>query len=272
MRKVHISEKQLGIINEAITSDNPLASYGWDFKGKGLYEGLIHTYPAWKTCEYIENHLKLSKGSAYVEIKNGAECINVLLRNDSDETVKETAIKEVMDNLCGYNFYRKGVRDDGSEVKLSFEPKNPRNVREEMLENGHLIHVSSILNREKILSQGFVPKTRNEIFEYEDRIYFYSNEKDVQTILSMSAALVYPKDNSINNWKYDFYRVDVSRIPQDIEFYRDANSANGVAYWTHDNVPREAIDAIMTMELDKATKKWKMIDAQDINWSQLPTS
>lgn len=137
-----------------------------------------------------------------------------------------------------------------------------------MNQNKHLIHVSSILNRDKILANGFVPKSKNDIFDYEDRVFFYSSEKDAQTLLGMSATLVYAKDNSRNEWTYDFYRVDPMKIPKNVEFFRDANSVSGVAYWTHDNIPREAIDAIMTMKFDKNTKKWEMVDAQDISWNK----
>lgn len=257
VKKVHINEHQEDILNFVYGFNNIFGLYETlDDSKKAIYEGLIRSYPSEKIAEYLSKYFREGAVKADVSNVNGVEVIIATMPNDERY---EAAASDIMDNLCGYKMSRKGISRDGSEMRLLFEPKFQKAVNDEMCENEYLIHVSPSYNKEKILEKGFCPKFKNEIFNYNGRIYFYSTRTQPEAILSLSLNVAYFKDNERNNHLFDFYMVDPRKFDRSIEFHRDAMTSGGVAYWTYDNVPSNCIVDIQRMQCDGDFSKWTRI-------------
>ena len=257
-KKIHINESQEDILNFVYGFENMFGLYESCNEGKKkLFEGLIKSYPPETVAKHLSNYFADGVVKADVKLSNGVEVIYATMPNDKRYEAEATRI---MDNLCGYKMSRKGVSRDGNETRLLFEPKFQKSVNDEMEEHEMLIHVSPSYNREKILKFGFCPKFKNEIFNYDDRIYFYSTKTQPNTILSLSLGLAYSKDNERTNHLFDFYMVDPKKINRNIEFHRDGMTANGVAYWTYDNVPSNCIIDIKRMLCNGDYSEWKMVE------------
>lgn len=258
MKKIHISEKQDSILNPFTSFNNifSLHETELDSENKKIFEGLIKTYPPETVGRYLENYFD-GKLKTRTIVSNGVEFIISTIPND--ERYEKEAVR-IMDNLCGYKLSRKGIRNDHKEIEFVFEPKFQKTINEEMEENEFLIHVSPSYNRNKILKYGFCPKFKNEIFGYNDRVYFYSSRTQPNAILSLSLGLAYSKDSDRTDHLFDFYMVDPKKINRNVEFHRDGMTSNGVAYWTYDNVPSNCIADIERMRCNGKFSTWYAVE------------
>jgi hypothetical protein len=258
MKKIHINESQENILNFVYGYNNIFGLYeSLEGKNKVLLEGLIKSYAPETVARYLSNYFKDGLVRTNIHNFNGVEFI--IARMPSDDRYENESIR-IMDNLCGYKLSRKGVSNDKSEMELVFEPKFQKPINDEMEEYEKLIHVSPSYNKEKILKFGFCPKFKNEIFNYNDRIYFYSTKTQPDMVARLSLGLAYSKDNERNDHLFDFYMVDPKKINRKVEFHRDGMTANGIAYWTYDNVPSDCIIDINRFRFDPMRKKWEFIE------------
>lgn len=258
MKKIKIKEEQLSIINSIPNFNNIFRLYETleNSEKKEILEGLIKTYPLEKTATYLSNYFGGGVIKTRVVNSNGVEMIIVNIPNNAEY---EKKCIEIMSNLCGYTMSRKGVSSDGDETELVFEPKFQKSINDEMAQHEMLIHVSPSYNRDKILKNGFCPKFKNEIFNYKDRIYFYSNKNQPMALLNMALNVAYFKDNERNDHIFDFYMINPRKINKDIEFYRDGMSG-GYAYWTYDNIPSDCIIDIQRMRCNGDYQTWEIIN------------
>ena len=258
MKKFHINETQfVEILNPIPSYDNMFHLYEIMKEGekKTILEGLIRSYAPEKVTEYLQNYFD-GNLHARVATTNDVEIIIATMPND--ERYENECVR-IMDNLCGYKMATKEVHANGKEIRLYFEPKFQKSVNDEMNEHEMLIHVSPSYNREKILRMGFCPKFKNEIFNYNDRIYFYSTKSQPSAILSLALNVAYNKDSERNDHLFDFYMVDPRKINRDVKFHRDGMTASGIAYWTYDNVPSDCIVDIQRMRFNLENKKWEEV-------------
>jgi hypothetical protein len=258
VKRVHVYESQFkDILNPIPSYDNMLYLYETMEEGekKTILEGLIKSYPPEKIAKYIENYFN---GEVKTRIVNPNDIEMIVANMPNDNNYEEAMIK-IMDNLCGYKMAKKGISTSGDEIELIFEPKFQKSVNDEMREHEMLIHVSPSYNREKILKMGFCPKFKNEIFNYNDRIYFYSDRSQPEAVLSLSLSLAYSKDNERNGHIFDFYMIDPRKVDRNIQFHRDGMTSSGVAYWTYDNVPSNCIIDIRRMQCNGQYSEWKLI-------------
>ena len=257
-KKIHLNEVQKDIINVLGGFGNVFWLYeGLDEDKKSLFEGLIKTYPPETVATYLEEYFMGDSVRTELMASNGVEFIIVTAPNDE---VFEREITRIMSNLCGYQMTRKGVSSDRGETKLIFEPKFQKSINDEMNECEMLIHVSPSYNRNKILKFGFCPKFKNEIFNFQDRIYFYSTKTQPETIARLAMVLAHSKDNEPNKYLFDFYMVDPKKITKGAEFHRDGMTSTGVAYWTYDNIPSNCIVDIERFKYNQNEKKWEIIE------------
>ena len=255
-RKIHLNKEQKDIVNILGGFGNPFWLYeGLDEGRKNLFEGLIKSYPPEAVASYLSEYFVDKTVRTEIRVSNGVEFIIATMPNYGKYEKEATRI---MDNLCGYKMTRKGVSDDSNEIKLIFEPKFQKPVNDEMEEHEMLIHVSPSYNKKKILKNGFCPKFKNDIFNFNDRIYFYSTRTQPQTIARLSMVLVHSKNNEMNDYLFDFYMVDPKKIDRNVEFHRDGMTSTGIAYWTYDNVPSNCIVDIERFKYDPVMKKWEI--------------
>ena len=257
-KKIHINERQLNeIINPLINYDNMFGLVEtMTGEQRTLFEGLVKSYPPEDVVRYITNYFESGVVNASTKTYEGVEIIIITIPNDS---VIEKKCIEIMDNLCGYKMARKGISRNESEVRLHFEPKFQKSINDEMDEHEMLIHVSPSYNREKILKYGFCPKFKNTIFNYNDRIYFYSTRTQPDMVARLAMNVAYSKDSDRNDHLFDFYMINPRKIDRNVEFHRDSMTGDGVAYWTYDNIPSNCIIDVDRVKFNMDAKKWEYV-------------
>lgn len=265
-KKIHITERQLDILNPIISHENVFALFETlEGERKELYEGLIRSYSPHDTAKYLERYFKDGMVSARVPYDSQNPYDIIIARLPNDERYIEAA-KKFMDYPCGYTAAMVEIERGGNEVQITFEPKFKDSIDAEILKKQYLIHVSPWYNRDKILKQGFCPKFKNRIFNYNDRIYFFSTESQPQSILNLSVNVAFSKDERYTDNLFDFYYVDPNKIDLGgkVSFHRDSMVRDSVAYWTYDNIPPSCIIDIKRFKCNKRTYRWELVENKNI--------
>ena len=226
-------KKNLSLRQGAITFSNPV-SVG--FQNKILEEGLIHTYPIDTTIRYIKEYFGLSdkeifKGSG----NNGFERIFVKMYDDKrNHKIMDKAMR-----LCGYFASHYTPTEDGY-VTVQYESKNDEDISHELRQNErYLTHITPTYNEDKILKTGFSPRAKNYLFNFPDRVYFSRGNAPAQESLEMVKMLSLINQSKGNNGRYTVFKVDLTKIPENVKFYNDQNYKNGV--YTIDNIRPDCI-------------------------------
>lgn len=144
-----------------------------------------------------------------------------------------------------------------------YEPKFQKPIKNALIKTQKcLYHISPTKYEHKILKQGLVPKSKNRLFSYPDRIYLFLNnthtddgyaEMDDSMLLDITEKLftiVLPKrdDEYVNDYEYTYYRIDVSKLHNDTNLMYDQNFIP-FGIFTADNIPPEAISVIKRFDM-----------------------
>jgi hypothetical protein len=116
------------------------------------------------------------------------------------------------------------------EVQLRFEAKFDIEVIVPKL----IYHISPMYYRDKILKYGLVPKSKNKLLIYPDRIYFFT-KKDIASFKSLANILMkYIPNNTKIEFKkknipieFDVYEINTTDI-QNARWFNDPNLNNAV--------------------------------------------
>lgn len=212
-------------------------------KNKRLFEGLIKTYPTSKTIQFIKHVLKKKNLPIGKFIENNyynesdiADSINVITDGYSlTQDLNDTLIKSF--DSCGYYLSTFYWTEDKNDGVYQFEPK----YREEDLKGkeigDYLYHITTANHYNKIMKQGFIPKSRSKKFNYPPRCYFFT-EDDIE----------FMKEFMINSGKVKYnselivITIDTSKLNDDIKFWDDQLFVGeDIAVYTYDNIPTSAI-------------------------------
>lgn len=229
--KRQLLEIDLSKINHTYTYANPISL---------LNEGLIISYPADKLIVYLKDYFGLDDGQIYKTTNDGIDKINIYVNNIEQNVY---ILKNALDR-CGYflAFPKERNIPKNQWARLQFEPKFQENILEKLKQTEkYLYHLSPIKYNNKIKSIGFCPKTKNNLFDYPDRIYFIKGSVDRNSVLNFGKQLCgwRIKDHNISSEKYVLYTISLSKIPDKVNFYIDTNFPDGV--YTSDNLSPEVI-------------------------------
>lgn len=140
-----------------------------------LDEGLYKTYPPETARRYIMDLFNLDNSQIFVYGKNRTltEEKRLIVSYYGDNGNKEEMKKAML--LCGYTISREAKSDNGF-IQQSYIPINLPNLNDIVKKYKHITHVTPIYNKDKFLSIGFVPKSKNEMFSYNDRVFFFKGD------------------------------------------------------------------------------------------------
>jgi hypothetical protein len=237
MKALLITEKQFDNVFGIylISFSNPLTLYM--NKSKSLNEGIFKTYPPDKVQNYISKMFKLPKN--WIEYGKSEQDGVYFFR------VQISKSNELMDKiiramaLCGYFCSFKDTETYKTRAFLQFEPRHQNNANEEVRSMKYIYHVSPSYNKGKILKNGFTPTTKNALFDYPDRVYFFKQNTTEDDLLELTAYLCKYNKSLGNDNIYTIFVLDVSKIPEQVNFYLDGNYFNGI--YSQDNIPPSAI-------------------------------
>ena len=220
---------------EIFETDNPLAVKYLE-GGKPITEGLIKTYPINNTVGDIRRLFALRDNQINVINKGDIHKIMVMYENSVE---KKKQMARAM-NLCGYELANENKENIHNIIYQMYTQKFSDSLTSELkTKMKFLIHVTPFYNKEKILRQGFIPKSKNEIFTYGDEVFFFTQDASIVHIVDQ----VYQKDckikNKLNKHIYTLFQVSLDKIPNDIKFEIDPNL--NFAVRTKDNIKPDTI-------------------------------
>ena len=227
-----------------------------EFMGKQndnvIQEGLIKTYDIQKVKKYITYKFDLSQEQFVIHTRTlqgvNIELCMVIL----DKTVDKTFVGQLKHdmNACGY-FLCTTPKYDRDYLLLVFEPHFTTDITNTVMSNyEYLYHATPTLYVNKILKQGLIPKGKNSLFFYPDRIYCIAsnnitqNEVNAMKNVQAQRASTNPYDNN----EYTILKIDVGQLPKNIKFFVDPMSLDVNAVLTHDNIPPQAITILGTLK------------------------
>lgn len=220
---------------EIFEQDNPLA-IKYISEKKPINEGLIKTYPINNTVEYVRRLFGLRDNQINVLNKGDVHKILVMFENSVE---KRKQMSKAM-NLCGYELANENTDNIYNVIYQMYTQKFSDSLTSELKERmDFLIHITPLYNKEKILRQGFVPKSKNELFTYGNEVFFFTQDAPIVHIVDQ----IYQKDcnikNKANDHIYTLFQVSLNKIPNNVRFEVDPNLDFAVR--TKDNLSSNTI-------------------------------
>lgn len=214
----------------------------------GIREGLISTYPILDTLKMLERSFNLSENDIEIEeyIENG-QTTNVINISLSPKITKED-ISNIEHRMSVYGYFNAESRFSDGKYIMSFEPKYTGNVRKYIDHKyRYLMHVTLSDNMPKIMKYGLVPRSRNgeSDLRHPERIYFAIPENidayGERALFNVMAERYIEKRrvNKFTTPKFSILTIDISEVPQDVEFYNDPMFPQAI--FIYGNIPPSAI-------------------------------
>lgn len=229
-KKVRISEGQYkGLFEESIniSYDNPLSI---DMYSSILGEGLIKTYPFKTMMRYVREYFNIPQFYMHSYKNNGVNCVAIDLPKNKE--FQERVDKAM--NLCGYF---ESIRASLGEFdRIHYEPK----FEEEEMDVGDILyHITHISNKDKIMRIGLCPYSKNGLFNYPSRIYFFKENTPKEALIKAAMALKRYSAKSFKDDRYCILKIDTNKLKDNIKFFADPNYEYGL--YTLNNIPPSCI-------------------------------
>ena len=232
--KLQLDEIKLwfGCCDAYSSMDNPL-SLKWE---SSIDESLIKTYSIESAKQHICKYFNLpEKFFNIYKTKYNTYCFITFPE-------KYSSLEDIIKAMKWYGYVcsikNPKPLENGWYV-LKFESLFETNANDILKKETHLIHLTPAKNVNKILKKGFVPKSTNNRFDYNDRIYFMLGSTNPIETLKLANNLKNTEYGNEEKVEYCAFRIDVKKIPNNVIFHLDPNM-NG-AVWTSDNLTPQAI-------------------------------
>lgn len=133
---------------------------------------------------------------------------------------------------------------------LRFEPMYDLDVTDDIHKLSIIYHISPYNNYKSIKKNGFMPYSKNNLFDYPDRVHFIKGVNNINknNLLNLIQEL-YNINMNKDITKYNIYTLDVNKIPKYIKFQNDPNMDNGI--FTYNKVPYSAVSNTELIDLSK---------------------
>lgn len=196
-----------------------------------LNEGLTRTYNPKTTFSYVSKALN---GEIKMESCKDYKMVIITKPEHINELEKCMA-------CCGY-YQNKPVQynNNKSLVRCYYAAKYTRNNTLEGIDT--LYHFAPKYLEDKILQNGFVPKSKNNYFNYPGRVHFFYGDYSDSEIYRIGDGLCSSNMNNMNNGEYVLFILDANKIHDNIRFQQDQDWL-GHAVFTYDNISPNTIMA-----------------------------
>lgn len=239
--------------NNTPSFKNPLTLYPF----YALNETLLHSVSSKKAKEYICDYFKLMDHQINITNDNGIDKIHIFVYlTGIDVSMIEKAMNYLgwflsSPKMCHIlelqKKYKNGEIND-IFLPLQFEPKHQNNITNELKKKERTLkHITPYYNIGKIKKIGFSPRTKNNMFDFPDRVYFVRGSVSDNDIANFAEKLNYRNENPINYGKYCVIEIDINKIPEHVKFFTDPNFDSGI--YTCDNIPPNVIIDIKEIQL-----------------------
>lgn len=222
------------------TMDNPLV---YNFESE-INESLVKTYPITSAKKHICKYFNLPEKFFIIKQDEYITYAYILI------PYKNASLKDIIKSMewFGYVCCEKNPKPFNDEwYHLKFESKFGENANSLLNGETHLIHLTPAKNMNKILKNGFVPKSTNNRFGYNDRVYFMFGSVNPINTFNLCMSLKkwqYPNEENV---EYCAFRISVGKIPSNVVFHLDPNMEGAV--YTMDNISPTVIEDYKTFNI-----------------------
>ena len=171
-----------------------------------------------------------------------------------DPRAIEGKYKVIRDLLAKYGWYMSIKQDyikNGEPtgfLQLVFEPTQiPKVTVDVRKENKTIYHLTKIKSLDSIRKKGLIPSNKNkEVLYAEDRIYFLKESVTDNNFKKMIETICKQKSMKKDNSKICCLVINVSKIPDNVDFYYDSHVSYGL--FATDVIPYSAVEHIYTYD------------------------
>jgi hypothetical protein len=216
-------------------------------------EGIYKTYPPSTARKYIINLFNLDESQIQIYGANGSspeeKRLWVVYYNGYGNREKmEKAMR-----LCGYTI-SKHMERANNVIEEIYIPITLPNLNDIVRKYSFITHITPFYNKEKILRIGFVPKSKNEMFSYTDRVFFFKGDTPINEIIFQAFEFDNRLKNKKNNHIYTIFTIDTNKIPNNVSFHTDLTYPCGI--YTTDNIPPNCIKGYTDFNAEQFAKQY----------------
>lgn len=132
-------------------------------------------------------------------------------------------------------------------VAISFDPLYQPSINSTVRQWDYLLHLSPLYNKENILKKGLIPFSKNTKFDYPPRLHFLKPTIPQMKLYEIGKQLCQANINSLNDGNYCLFRIDLSKVSKDIEFFFDPRYEYGI--YTKQKIDNNAIVFLYTTKI-----------------------
>lgn len=204
------------------------------------------------TCDYneVKQELKTKFDFQDWQIKeeHGANNIKLVLlfspvNQNSQIIIKEMEILGWTKSYITPVSFVKGI----PVIAISFGPLYQPSIKDTVRQWTFLLHLTPLYNKESILRNGLIPSSQNSRFDYPPRLHFLKPTIPITEFENIKRQLSQANNNLRNNGEYCLFRIDLSKVPDNVEFYFDPRYEYGI--YTKQAIPSNAIICINTTKV-----------------------
>ena len=162
--------------------------------------------------------------------------------------INHRIIKEQMKSLGWFHSYslKPKIINGMRVIAMGFDPMYQKPIRNSVRSKWKILfHLSPIENKESILKNGILPKSDNNIFSYPNRVYLLIPSIPQNELTEIADRL--RKVRNISLGQYVSFKIDLDKIPDNINFYYDPQYTYGV--FCNDAIPPQSIVKVCNIEL-----------------------
>lgn len=126
---------------------------------------------------------------------------------------------------------------------LAFDPMFQDDISNEVRRYRYLYHWTPLYNYQSIKNNGLQPKSENSKYTYPNRIHFLKGNIAVNDLYNIGEQLFLANKNRNNDGNYVLLKIDVSKIPEQIEFYYDPHYYEG--YYIIEQIPPDCLEPVI---------------------------
>lgn len=206
-------------------------------KQRRLTEGITHSVDVGDVKdEMIKKYGLDSWQFDIAEMENDIKVAIIIPHVDENESM----VVEDMVSMGYYLSFRNDLTQSGMNyILLRFDPRYPKSVTNDVRNMEFIYHWSPKYNLELIKKLGFTPQSKNKRFSYPPRIHFIKSDVLQSQIESLGKQLCESNDDVRNDGEYVLFTLDVSKIPDNVNFIGDSCYKHGIC--TEDEIPYECV-------------------------------
>ena len=122
---------------------------------------------------------------------------------------------------------------------MNFDPKEQKPLTKEARRYQYLYHWTPYKNVTSILQNGIEVRNENDYLSYSPKVHLMKG--DISKIdASKLGWMLFNKNSTLKNGKYALFRITMSKVPNNIDFFGDSRFQYG--YFTNVTIPPQALD------------------------------